>query len=496
MFGGRLNLIDEGQFGSWAYQMLNGKKLFEDIYPTYGPLYIYPLYYLFAIFGSDPFWVRVYLLSATFIGGILCLFCASIVRLPVPFRLVLIFAMGMLPIISLRQSLGIFAVTLFVTSLFKTRLSYAFISGVILVLSFFISPEIGIFSLLIIVLFSLFRFVFVKNIRFELKRFSVFVSAVIFSGLVMIMFLLSENVLSAYRDVTVDVFSSFSGEDVPNGKNFPYFTDILFANSSLYDFVKSVTSFEGLMYMTLFVYIGAGMTIIYRLTSGRFDSRDMWLVTFGLFGIFLYTILLTRSGIGHFYFVLTPVIFVTGLLYERLVSVHKNNNKEKYLSLFFIICITLFVARIFLIYRFEIIGSLSDVSTFPSRNTSETLHFMRLDSRQLTGIETIRTLVQTHSHNSDDVFFLSNSPMMYLIVQRNNPTRYDLPYIAGSPEKRYEIQNDLKTLKPSLILYDSTMWNVDGLSNKIRLPEVYDFIRKEYILIGKTHGVEIYKVKK
>src|SRR3989304_5377037 len=71
-FLGNINLIDEGQFGAWVNHMSHGKYLFKDIYLTYGPLYVYPLYLVFKIFTPSAFIIRSYLALGSTLGIVVC----------------------------------------------------------------------------------------------------------------------------------------------------------------------------------------------------------------------------------------------------------------------------------------------------------------------------------------------------------------------------------------------------------------------------------------
>lgn len=82
-----------------------------------------------------------------------------------------------------------------------------------------------------------------------------------------------------------------------------------------------------------------------------------------------------------------------------------------------------------------------------------------------------------------------------MLVDRVNPTKFDLPFVGNRMEKRIDIIKDLTSKKPKYVFIDNDAWPVDGISNKVRLPEVYNFIKIHYSLMDIRENVEIYKLK-
>jgi hypothetical protein len=86
--------------------------------------------------------------------------------------------------------------------------------------------------------------------------------------------------------------------------------------------------------------------------------------------------------------------------------------------------------------------------------------------------------------------------MMYLLVNRSNPTRYDLPFIANTLEKRLEVLSSLERTRPKYIFENTLAWAVDGVDNRTRLPEVYAFIKQHYRVIGYIDSYRVYEALK
>jgi hypothetical protein len=69
---------------------------------------------------------------------------------------------------------------------------------------------------------------------------------------------------------------------------------------------------------------------------------------------------------------------------------------------------------------------------------------------------------------------------MYLVADRVSPSRFNLPEVINSKAKRYELINDLERSKTKYIIYNTSSWDVDGVSNMERLPEVMHYISENY----------------
>ena len=491
---GDINSIDEGQFGAWAYQMLEGKILYKDIFSTYGPFYTYPLYMLFAIFGTDPFVLRIYLVSGTFIGGIASLAILYQLRISPFIRWLVLLSVSILPILTLRQSIGMIAILVMYYSQQKKSFLLAFFAGVTIGATFLVSPEIGIFVYIAIIFSLIIHKVVEKTFVHYFKTFICITGGILSVGAVFAFWASSEGWFLAYVNVTLDVFQSFSGITIPNGQGFPSFFSIL-ENSTKVPIFLRILSKEGLLYIELMFYIASVFYVVARSFMYKISSKDSLVMYLTFFGVFLYSILLSRHGLGHFYFSLPPLVillaYYVNVLAFRFV---KGTTREKYVSLCLLCIIVIFSIRLFMIQRITIGEKV--YSFFSERYAPIDQHsylYVSLNQRQ--HIYRIQNIVNNKTTKDAYVFYLSDQPVMYLLTERLNPTRYDLPFVANTIEKRYEILSDLQKHKPDVILYDKQAWDVDEISNMRRLPEVMKFISENYIFTEYNDGIIVYTRK-
>ena len=128
------------------------------------------------------------------------------------------------------------------------------------------------------------------------------------------------------------------------------------------------------------------------------------------------------------------------------------------------------------------------------KNTPKRIGNINVSDAQLTQIVKIQNFTSKNTKQSQPVFFYSDVPGMYMLVDRVNPTRYDLPFIASTKNKRYEMLQDFIDVKPAFIFEDTSRWAVDGVNNRQRLPEIALFINKNYKKIGTIDSTIIYQL--
>ena len=493
IFRGDINVIDEGQFGAWVYHMVQGKKMYKDIFITYGPLYVQPLYVLFKLFGSSVFLTRVFLTFGIVIGQITILLSCYYLEFPIALRYFVLGFSLLVPIIQIRQALGLLTVLIFSLFLKEKKYSLVLVSGVLTSTTFLVSPEIGIFSFFICISNILYLFLSKQSFLFTLKRLCYYLLSVFAIVCLFVLWSYKDGWFFNYLNSTIDVLFSFSGIQVPNGQNFPNIILLILNTKSTMDFIKVLFSKEAMLYYLAILYLFSFFYFTVLVCIRKVTQKDIFPGQLLLYGFLLYTILLTRSGIGHFFFILSPCVLLLMYFVKKLTNVItvSKNKSEKRMSLIFVVFIFLFLVRILLLNRPAI------AKTFNPLSLSTNIEFdhIFISKQQENQIEKIKVFVSQNTNEKDTVFFLSNDPVFYLLVKRENPSRYDLPYLANTLPKRYELIQSILLKKPKFIFDDVTAWDVDGVSNWTRIPELRAIVNKEYEISRTVVGITIYKIK-
>lgn len=481
-FFGGINMIDEGQFGGWIAHMIHGKHLYKDVYAAYGPLYIYPLYGLSKLFGPSVFLIRiVYIILNTFLAVLIARVALRTLR--VSFGLE-IFALAMLLVVpgfGMRQGMGLLAIILSFYAMKERRLVWSVASGVAIASSFLVSSEIGIFTTITCGLLFIYKLITDEKIQDILRKLYLIVLSVCIIFLLFFLWANGEGWFHAYLQTILDDFQTYSGIALPNGQNFPNALQLMPQSPSVVSWVKFIVSQKLLLYWLFFFYLVTFLFLFVRLALRKSKQTDLLIFLIAVYGFFLSMILIGRYG--HFPFTLSPVFIIFAYYLNTLINIFIVSKKrtEKFFSAILIVIICLFSARVISIYRPHFSKVLSLPQAFVStKNSPKYVGNVTISSSQTKAILTLQNFIDKNTKLTDAVFFFNNEPMMYLLVNRDNPTRYDLPEVAITKEKRLEMLNDLIKNRTRYIIDDTQAWSVDNVSNRQRLPEVYEYMQKVY----------------
>lgn len=488
---GEINIIDEGQLAAWAYRMTAGQHLFKDIYITYGPLYVYPLYLVFKYVNQSFFALR-FLYSVVFMLASLLIIYSFISKFK--FRSIVNYIL--ICIIALTAGAGLrVGVTFFVlyciSNINEKKPIWAFVSGISVVAAFLITPEAGMVGLTISFGYFFFSFINSKEIKVPLRNLYLFVCGLLLSFGLFTAWSAKEGWLSSYLENTIDILSLFSGSDLPNGKGLPNIIDLISTSSPSLIWLKYLLSKEALFYYQFIFYIGCLFYLFFKFVRESTNEKAKLFSITLLTAFLYYASLIGRAG--NFFLSLTPTLIL--IAYFADLCLREKNVKNRLFAKLGIIMVLLFIMRLVHIYNTnlrmgqEIFGEFNNVEEIKNMGS------IKVPIEQAEYIKAIQSYVSKNSAKNDYIFFLSNEPALYFFTERINPTRYDLPYIAHIPGKRYELLSDIQKRKPILIFYDRVSWSVDEISNKRRLPELMEYIHANYkkIYILKNR-VEVYKI--
>lgn len=491
-FVGDINMIDEGQFAAWANHMLHGEHMYKDMYIVYGPLFVYPVYLLYKFFTPTAFLLRLYLILGSAIGVIGAYYVMEQLNITKFLRFVLLALLLLIPTMQLRQGLGLWTLYFLMASYSKKSGLWSYVSGFLAAITFLVSQDVGIFILIVAFAHYAYQYLSSNKVTSVLIQNTFFVLGFLTVWTTFFIWASYEGWFWDYVRVTKDVSISLAGINVPNGKNFPNPFEIINTKDYL-SAIKSMLSKEMLLYASLIVYFASifylTVTLFLRRLSGV--RYNFFLLT--IFGLLIYSILLSRSGIGHFFYTLPPIIIIGGYFVSELVVVRK---KHKHLSTVLILVISMYFARLLYLNNPQF-KTLLNFSTYVSAdyNNPPRVGTLNISNGQKNKISSIQRFVNTSTKASDYVFFFNDQPMMYMLVDRLNPTDYDLPFAGNTLEKRIRMLNSIASKKPKYIFIDREVWAIDEIPNSQRLPEVISYIKSNYYLYSEIDKVLVYKIK-
>lgn len=490
-FYGDINMIDEGQFAAWANHMLHGKLLFRDIYITYGPLSVYPLFWLFQIFGASAFLVRLYLTIGGTLGIIASYLLMDEIKIKKWIVYFLLIVFLLIPVLNLREAVGLLALFLLLKSIKEKSGTLSLFAGIASLFSFIVSPDFGIFILIVACLHFLVSVTISSKLKKDLKIFVLFITGYFAVLVCFLLWALRSHWLKEYITGTIDIIVSISGINVPNGLNFPSPMGLL-TNGNWSGLVKFLVGHEMLLYWSLCIYIAAIFYLVVKFIQNKTDKNIYSFLLITFFGILVYTILLTRHGSGHYFYTLPVNLIVSGYLFDKLIGI-KKKTKVVYIFIFLII---IYLVRI-LYMNNPMIRKNLDPRTYllPHQSNINRVGFLSISTKQEKKIAFFQKYISKNTSPKDYIFLFNDEPAIYMLVDRVNPTKFDLPFIGNLLEKRLDILRSLSIAKPKFIFIDNDTWPVDGISNKVRLPEVYEYIKKYYKFVEKSENVEVYSLQ-
>lgn len=481
-FLGDINMIDEGQFGAWVRHMLAGEYLYIDTYSAYGPLYIFPLYLAAKVFGPSVFLIRIiYLVIFVLIAVLAIKLILEKLKINSLTQWITILVLLLIPNLGLRQGIGLISIFTLYLALNSRKKLLGFLAGVFLGISFLVSVDTGIFASLTCLGYIFFTSITAKDVYQYIKKLTLYALGLF---VVFILFYAWSNYEGWFASFIANTFtdlSIYSSMALPNGKSFPNAISLMPQSFSIFLWIKFILSKEMLLYWLIFLYIISFLFLVVRFLMGRWKTEDTLLSLIAFFGFLLSTVLIGRYG--HFAFTLAPGIVILSYFVNCLLSEYKKTDDKmtKLLSLLLVVLIAGFVVRVVSVYRPQFVNIFSIPSSiFSTENNPSFVGDVRLSDKQKEEIITIQDFVWRNTRRGDKVFFLGNEPMMYLLVDRDNPTRYDLPEVANTKQKRLEVLNDIRKDRTKFIIYNRNSWAVDEIDNFRRIPELAEYMQENY----------------
>jgi MFS family permease len=485
-FYGDVNVIDEGQFGGWITHMLHGQKLYKDTYAAYGPLYIYPSYMLAKIFGSSVFLIRiVYLVLGTL--GALIAAKVAMQRLEIKnyIQYLILALLLIIPGFGMRQGTGLGALLVLDKAIVTNKKKWWLVSGMAVVVTLLVSSDMGIFIGVISAIVIFIQFVKSVTLKKTFQNLLYFFGGVVLVVFPFLLFASIDGWVTFYFQTIIDDYTSYSGMGLPNGQAFPNLLALLEHAKNPIEILKVFVSKEAVLYWNYFLYfcLFAYLTILF-LIKGKIENTFIILIT--VFGFFLSLILLGRFG--HIPFVIPISFIIIGYVASRLTSLPTSKIRNLIL-----IVIIIFSLRFISFYRPHFI-KLFDIPTkiFNTSTNSKFVGPIAISGAQNRQFLFIQNFINKNVKHAQTIFFLGNEPVMYLVADRVSPSRFNLPEVINSRAKRYELINDLERSKTKYIIYNTSSWDVDGVSNMERLPEVMHYISENYTKTINS-GFVIYK---
>ncbi len=486
---GDINLIDEGQFGAWINHMLHGRLIYRDFFPPYGPLQVYPLYILIKIFGPSFFVIRLFSTTfGVFLGILVTLFTLKTLQVNKILGFLAFLFFLLYPGVHIRSWIVILSIVLLVNSYSKKSYWPIFLSGLITAYALLQSVEAGVFALIILGGYIAGRFMVRVDVKNDKKRLIAFASGFTMLVLILSLFALKGGWLFEYVRSTFVFITTVSGVNLPNGLGLPNpFQGLPFSLSPTF-FIKFAFSKNMLFYWSLILFILFQTILFIRLMLRKTSNRDTMVFLILIYLFISFFSIIGRSG-HQFLFAPYIILLATYFLSLLFANLRKKGNEYKVFGLLFFLLLIGYMTRYVIIFRYTPFFKDTERRTSIVKRVAP----ISITETQAHDIEILQRFIEKTSKPSDSIFLLNNLPGLYFLLDRENPTKYDFPLLAILKEDRVQLVTMLSQNKPIYIIEDLKAWQVDEVSDRTRLPEVVEYMNKNYSLFTKLDHFLIYK---
>lgn len=485
-FFGQINLIDEGQFLAWVNQMMNGKLIYRDIYVQYGPLMVFPIYFMYQFFEPSVFILKIWQVFDAFIAFLIAFVTLKIFGVSKKLLYFVLVSLLIIPGLSFRIWIGVFVIIIAFFASKKKSAKLYFVTGFLIPCLLFYSIEIGLFVIITLFVFFVTNLISAKIISTNLKMMALLITGFLISLSGFVLLFYSQGWFYDYIQTTISFSESIAGNKLPNGTGLPKipsFTEI----KNPFGILKSLASREMLFYVSVLSIFNF---FIFSIIGTVFNKKNTKYYLSLLIELYAALILVSIVGRSGHYFAIVPFVLVIGaFLLSQVISL-KDKKIGKGLKFLFLSIFLIYAVRHISIFRFSLVPDLASISfqkierVYPFFTTKE----------QANDLSQLNNFFKSNNAQKKSIFIISNSPGMYFLLDQKNSTKYDLPLLAGHVERRYDLINELNDKPPEFVVEDVSAWAVDGVSDKLRMPEIFSFIQKNYKVLKFVGHYKIYKL--
>jgi hypothetical protein len=490
--GAWILLGEEGVHLAWVQSIFSGGVYGKDFYSLYGPMLVYPLAWFMKIFGTTIVAERAYKYMLDLMAyGIILFFLYKTLRWKTWFILssvVYFFFFPPFDIVSLnrtylRVALGILPLLLIYLYFGNNKKHLLTLAGLAVGQSLLFSQEVGFCSLAAVLAFL--------GLQFYLKREG--------KSLVHACFLVAAGAVISVAPMLI--YLSAKGAFVP-------FLDDLFGYPKLImlgyaclpfppfeAFIADPLGVSLFFFWPIFVYSACTLYVVPPLLSGKANKDQLLKVSLLIFGVLLFRIALSRSGVENIHKVLPPAILLLFLIIDNsLTSIIRARFRFLRVAHGALICALVLSTAVvvfrtnYLKDRFDStineIASLSEKWSGAKNRGSQVPSVERggvfYDPKTAHSLVAIRDFLEANTQPGDYVYFFPNEAAYYFLFNRNNPTRYSFSYSAVTAAQRKELVDDLEKNKPHYVVYSRNTWRVDDIMEDVQVPEVVRYLHDNY----------------
>jgi hypothetical protein len=485
--------FEEGIYLRCIDELLRGKILYKDIYYHGGPFMGWPQYWLMKLCGASIVLNRYYAYFCYFIGYLIVFKISreiinNKVLIAIGTFLVLYFYYPMFP--SFQQSLGRFSVSLlplyFVYKFcFNRKVRYLFIAGIVLGLALLFSHELGIGSLVaIVVMLAAFAYREGDTIKSFFHNVSIVtIGAFIPLFPVLIYFSFYQSLYCLY-----EALIKWPRYYIAYGAPFPNIFHILkHSEKGAYDITETL-----LAHWPIAFYVGSTFYCLALFLRKSFTNRKILLLGITTLGGMIFQRAFGLYDLEKIKNVIYPLIILSvgylDMMWARTLCLIRNKNiNGRKLEILFYAIILLFIVgglygfsqqRCFVAKRPHIyLAELKDNESYVPLNLlrAKDIH---IPPEYAHKIQAVVEYVAENTEPNEPIYVFPLFPMYYFLTNRPSATKYPASY-ALLGKYRKQVVKELEEKGINCIIYVKPT-PVLGINPETVFPEIVDYIWNNY----------------
>lgn len=506
---------EEGMHYAWANELARGKVLYKDTLSFYGPLMSYSLLLIIKLFGPSILIFRIFCYCLYFLGFIIVYYLFrnifqskwySILALTI----FIVMYFPVLPAIhdtTFRAASGLASLLFIYKYIDSGKKINILFAGVMAGISLLFSNDAGIIA----VISCMFVLMLSKNFR----RIPRFIFGLMIPLIPSLSFFYVTGALSFYIRYMIDIPKYYSiglfSRPFPNFEN----SVTVFLNSPSYktgeELLKTLTAYWPIIFF-LILLISLSEKFVFRM----WEKKDIKVFGLLFFGILYFKVAFGMSGLDRNLFCLPPGMILAALSMKESTMLAKNiiNSKKvrNRIQLFFIYSLFLLfllsgivgyiiwpgVAPRFFFTSLTEKFSLSYLSK--ESNIMEPINIERANKIEAPDewaehIRNIVNYIRDNTSETDYIYAFPREPVYYFLCDRSNPTRFINEFNAVTSDMRKELLSELEANKPAFIIYSYHYALEAPIPIEKRVPDVIEFINKNYNIEKDFGKAKILKLK-
>lgn len=491
---GEVDTIEEGFLMGWTQRLINGQALYRDVATFHPPFIPWTLFLFEKFVGFSLYSQRLFLHLLQIAGTIFYFLTAgNLLKKKVFIFLSVILLLSIESSlvrnnVEIRVGIGLLSLLFFFKFLDTKKYKHLLLSGALSIFGLFVSVEVGIITLLSILLGIFISFF--KERKVLLKGYFAITGGVLFLLVPLSLFLAIQGALSKMMS-QLSYYSSIFSQGYLNSpkERIPVLS---YLHWNIVD--QYFSSFTFLWDFSLWLIVGTLLYFAFQWAAARkITTGNKKLIILAFFGLLLFRIALGRSDMYHLFFVIPVMILLLFVFVERLWLQNRTSALVMVFLAFFFFGRP-WVESDFLqkqIVKFERWGEVGEYKHLDFARGGGVQIGMEW-TREIDSLNQMVALIKSQTKEEDTIFAYPWFPEIYFYTDKKNATSIDTPLSFITNEYQEEMLLDLREKKPSLVVYNPA-FGFAGLGADLH-PKVNAYINDNYQLITEYGKYRILKV--